>query len=91
MALLTVPVAGTVYVFGIGGVMSTAACSNLPCRQGPSDVLFGVLLYGAPVVAVLTIGVSFYTAKRERGIVVPLVGLALLVVGLSVLAVSLRQ
>jgi hypothetical protein len=92
LALLTVPGAALVLLFGFGAVMSTAGCSDHQCRhQGPSDFAFGVLFYGAPVVAVLTIAISFYTATRERGILVPLCGWALLAADLAVLAATFRQ
>jgi hypothetical protein len=91
LALLTVPAAGMVLLFALGGVMKTAGCSDQPCRQGPDDFWFGILLYGAPVVAVLAIAISFYTARRKRGIWVPVCGLAFLVADVTVLAVSFRQ
>jgi hypothetical protein len=53
--------------------------------------MFGVLFYGAPVVAVLTIAISLHTATRKRGILVPLCGWALLAADLAVLAISFRQ
>jgi hypothetical protein len=91
LALLTVPAAGLVMLLWFGAVMGSAGCSDHPCRhQGPGEFWFGVLYYGAPVVAVLTIAVSFYTAPRERGILVPLSGLALLAAGVAVLAISFR-
>lgn len=89
LALLTVPVAVVVLIFGIGAVMSTSGCSNHQCR-GPSGVVFEILFYGAPIVAALTILISFFTARRGWGIVVPLFGLALLVADIAVMAVSFR-
>jgi hypothetical protein len=92
LALLTVPATVAVVVFAIGGTMSLDACSDRPCRTyGPSEFWFGVLLYGAPVAAVLTIAASFVTAQRKRGIVAPLCGLALLIADLAILVVSFRQ
>jgi len=52
---------------------------------------FDVLFYGAPVVAALTLAISVYTARRERGIAVPLCGLALLVADLAVLVFLFRR
>lgn len=61
LAVLTVPAAIVVMFLAIGGVMSTAGCSGQSCT-GPSSFWFGVLFYGALVVAVLTIILSFFTA-----------------------------
>ena len=91
LALLTVPGAALVMLLWFGAVMGSAGCSDVPCRhQGPGEFFFGVLVYGAPVVAVLTVGVSFYTASRPRGILVPVCGWALLATDVVVLVVSFR-
>ena len=50
-----------------------------------------MLFYGAPVVAALTLIVSFFTAQRRWGIVVPVVALALLVADITILAVTVAQ
>ncbi len=92
LALLTVLGAAVVMVFSLGAVMSTAACSDKQCPNlGPSGISFDVLFYGAPVVAALTIVVSFFTAQRRWGIVVPLLALALLVGDITILAVTVAQ
>jgi hypothetical protein len=91
-ALLTIPAAIAACVFAFVAVMSTAACSDKQCPNlGPGGVGFGVLFYGAPVVAVLTIIVSFFTAQRRWGIVVPLFALALLVAEITILATTVAQ
>jgi hypothetical protein len=89
LALLTVPVAVVALVFGIGAVMSTSGCSTDRCR-GPSGLVFELLFYGAPVIAALTIVISFFTARRRWGVVMPLCGLALLAADVAVMAVSFR-
>lgn len=89
LALLTAPAAALVMIFGIGAVMSTAACSDVECpKLGPSGAVYGLLYYGAPVVAAVTILASFFTARHPRGIVVPLCGWALLAVDVVVMAVT---
>ena len=91
LALLTVPGAALVMLLWFGAVMGSAGCSDVPCRhQGPDEFFFGVLVYGAPVVAVLTIGVTFFTATRRRGILVPLCGWALLAADVMLLVISFR-
>lgn len=89
LTLLTVPVAVVVLIFGLGAVMSTSGCTSDPC-QGPSGLVFAILFYGAPVVAALAILISFFTARRPWGIVVPLCGLALLVADIAATAFLFR-
>ncbi|VBA54084.1 hypothetical protein LAUMK191_03022 [Mycobacterium attenuatum] len=92
LALLTVPAAVLVMIFAIGAAMSMAACSSAQCPElGPNGLLYGVLLYGAVVVAAVTLGVSFFTASRRRGFVVPLSALALLAVDIAVTAILFRS
>jgi hypothetical protein len=92
LALLTVVGAASVMVFSLAAVMSTAACSDKQCPNlGPSGISFNVLFYGAPVVAALTIVISFFTARRRWGFVVPVSALALLVADLTILAVTVAQ
>lgn len=84
-ALSTILGAAAVQLFAMGAVMSTAACSTPDCPK-PSGFVYGLLTYGAPVIAVAAIIVSFFTAKLRRGFVVPLVAWALLVIDVAVLA-----
>ncbi|GBE67995.1 hypothetical protein MFM001_44570 [Mycobacterium sp. MFM001] len=92
LALLTIPAAAVVLVFTLGAVMSTAGCSDKACPNlGPDGISFGVLFYGAPVLAALTIVVSFFTARRRWGIIVPLVALALLIADIVLVAVTVAQ
>ncbi|MGH3635989.1 MAG: hypothetical protein ACRDTS_18240, partial [Mycobacterium sp.] len=91
-ALLTVPAAAVVLIFTLGAVMSTAACSDRQCPNlGPSGIGFGVLFYGAPVIAAVTIVTSFFTARRHWGIAVPVCALALLVADILVVAATVVQ
>ncbi|RRR48539.1 hypothetical protein EHH44_00390 [Mycolicibacter terrae] len=91
-AVLTAAGAALVMVFATGAVMSTAACSTAECPDlGPSGVVFGVLYYGAPVIAALTILVSFVTAGRRRGFLVPLAGWVLLALDLLALVIAFRR
>jgi hypothetical protein len=92
LALLTVVGAVVVMAVALGAVMSTAACSDKQCPNlGPSGISFNVLFYGAPVVAALTIVVSFFTARRRWGFVVPGSALALMIADVVVLAVTVAQ
>lgn len=88
LALLTVAAAAFIVIFAIGAAMSVAACSAPQCPGlGPDGLVYGVLLYGAPVVAVATVAVSFFTASRRRGFVVPLVALAVLLADFAAIAI----
>jgi len=91
LALLTVPAAILVMIFAVGAAMSVAACSAAQCPHlGPSGLVYGILFYGAPVVAAVSIIVSFFTALRRWGFVVPLFGLALLLADVAVTAMLFR-
>jgi hypothetical protein len=92
LALLTVLGAGVVMAVAMGAVMSTAACSDKACPNlGPDGISFNVLFYGAPVVAALTILISFFTARRRWGFMVPVSALALMVADITILAVTVAQ
>ena len=92
LALLTVLGAAAVVVYFFSAVMSTAGCSAKTCQHvGPDWISPDVLLYGPPVVAALTIVVSFFTARRRWGIVVPIVALALLGADAAILATTVAQ
>lgn len=91
LALLTVPGAAIVMIIALGAVMSTAACSDRQCPNlGPRGIGFDVFFYGAPVVSLVTIAITFFAASRRWGIGVPLCGLALLFADLAVLAVVFK-
>jgi hypothetical protein len=92
LAALTVVGAGFVMVYFFGAVMSTAACSEKQCPHvGPAWISPAVALYGPPVVAALTIVVSFFTAQRRWGAVIPVVALALLAADVGILATTVAQ
>lgn len=89
LALLTAPAAALVMVVGLGAVMSTAACSTAECpNMGPSGVVFTVMYYGAAVVSGATILLSFITASRRRGFIVPACGWALLLADVVAITLS---
>jgi hypothetical protein len=92
LALLTVPGAAFVMLFALGAVMSTDSCSDRQCPNlAHGGVDFGAAFYGAPVVAFVVIAVSFFTARRPRGIAVPLSGLALLIADVAVIAATVAS
>ncbi len=91
LALLTVPGSAIVMLFAPGAVMSIDSCTESRCPNLGGGISFGVLFYGAPVVAPVVIVVPVFTAKRFGGISVPLCGLALLVADVAILAATVVQ
>jgi hypothetical protein len=68
-------------------VLGTAACTTGVCDT-PSETTFAIITYGAPILAVLTVVASLFTAKRPRGILLPLFTWAVLIVASVVLMVT---
>jgi hypothetical protein len=91
LALLTIVGAAAAVLFAYGTALGTSGCSDRACPHlGLANAVFGPVVYGAPVVALLTIAVSFVTAKLRRGWIVPAIAWILLIAGPIVLALSLR-
>jgi len=90
LAVATVLGAAALVVLAYGKVMGTAACTADTCEV-PSEGLFTVLLYGPPVVAAVAVVLSFFTARRRKGFVVPAVAWLLLAVDLALLMTSFRN
>lgn len=89
LALATVPAAIAVVAFLYMQIMGTAGCNHQPCaRQGPGELGFTLIQYGAPAVAVAAVVLSFFTARRRGGILVPVVAWLLLTAGFLVLVFS---
>ena len=92
LALLTAVGAGITMAVALGAVMSTAACSDKACPNlGPRGISFDTLYYGAPAIAVVTIVLSIFTARRRWGFVIPVTALALLIADIAILAVTVAQ
>lgn len=89
LALATLPAAVVVVVFLYLQILGTAGCSAQPCpREGPGELGFTLIQYGAPAVAVAAVVLSFFTARRRGGILVPLVAWVLLIAAFLVLVFS---
>jgi hypothetical protein len=92
LALSTVPGAAIVMLFALGAVMSTDGCAGGGCPNlGHDGIDFGIAFYGAPLVAFVVIVISFFTAKRRKGMVVPLCGWALLIADVAVMMASVAN
>ena len=89
LAIATVPGAIAVVVFLYVQILGTAGCNHQPCpREGPGELGFTLIQYGAPVVAVVAVVLSFFTARRRGGLIVPVVAWLLLIAAFAVLAFS---
>ena len=89
LALATIPGAVAVVVFLYMQILGTAGCTDQLCpRQGPGELGFTLIQYGAPAVAVVTVVLSFFTARRRGGILVPVVAWLLLIAAFVVLVFS---
>jgi hypothetical protein len=89
LALLTIPGAIAVVAYSYLQVLSTASCTQGTCtRLGPGEDVFGLIMYGSPVVAAAAIALSFFTARRARGFLVPVIAWAILVIAAAILALT---
>jgi hypothetical protein len=89
LALATVPGAIAVVLFLYMQILGTAGCNHQVCpRQGPGELGFTMIQYGAPAVAVIAVALSFFTARRRGGILVPVVAWLLLIAAFVVLIFS---
>jgi hypothetical protein len=70
-------------------VLGTAACTDRACGDlGPSETVFGLVLYGTPIVGVVAVLLSFVTAKRSGGFIVPLIAWIVVAAALVVLVTT---
>jgi hypothetical protein len=89
LALATVPGAVAVVLFLYMQILGSAGCSDQTCpRRGPGELGFTLIQYGAPAVAVVAVALSFFTARRRSGILVPVVAWLLLIAAFVVLVFS---
>lgn len=88
LALLTIPGALAVVAYAYLQVLGTAACTGGPCEMGPSETVFGLIIYGTPVVAVVAVVAAIFTAKRRYGLWIQVAAWLLLVVATLVLATT---
>ncbi len=90
-ALLTIPGAAAAMIFAYGAVMGTSACVAQTCEHLPSEAVYTVMLYGAPVVSAVAVIASFFTAHRPRGYLVPRVAWVLLLADVVVMFLAFRR
>ena len=86
LAILAAPAALAVVVYAYLQVLGTAGCSDGGCTEfGPNETVFGLIEYGTPAVAAVAVALSFVTARRRYGFLVPAVAWVLIVVAALVL------
>ncbi|MET0473967.1 MAG: hypothetical protein ABW001_04945 [Mycobacterium sp.] len=91
LALLSAVGAAALVVLAYGLALGTSGCSDQTCPQlGSADAVFGPVVYGAPVVAIIAVAASFVTARRRKGWIVPAIAWALLIVGAVLLFAFMR-
>jgi hypothetical protein len=89
LGLSTILGAAAVVIYAYMQVLGTAGCSDKTCpRLGPGEAGYTLIIYGAPTVAVIAVLTTFFTARKPRGILVPIVAWVLLLIAAVVLAVS---
>jgi hypothetical protein len=89
LALATIPGAVVVVVFLYMQILGTAGCNSQPCpREGPGELGFTLIQYGVPAVAVVAVVLSFFTARRRGGILVPVVAWLVIIAAFGVLVFS---
>lgn len=73
LTLATLLGTAAVLIFAYVQVLGSAGCSPPTClHAGPGETGFSLIVRGAPVVSIVAIGLSFFTARRRFGFVVPL-------------------
>lgn len=87
LALATIPAAAAVVGFAYLQIMGTAGCGAPDCAQ-LNTLGFTLIQYGVPAAAGLAVVVSFITARRRAGVLVPLAAWAVIALAVLVLIVS---
>lgn len=89
LAALSVVGALAVVAFAYLKVLGAAACTDRMCGElGPGETAFGLILYGTPVVAVVAVLLSFFTARRRLGVLVPVCAWIVVVAALLALVLT---
>lgn len=86
LAILTVPASLAVVGFAYLQVLGMARCGAGTCTEtGPGETVYGLILYGTPIIAIVAVALSFVTARKRYGIVVPGVAFVILAVATIIL------
>ena len=87
LAVATIPAAAAVVGFAYMQILGTAACTQPDCTS-LNSIGFTLIQYGVPAVAGLAVVLSFITARRRGGVLVPLAAFAVIAVALIVLTLT---
>jgi hypothetical protein len=91
LAVLTVPGALFVLLFGFAAAMGTDRCAYEDCpRMGPPAPVMTLLVFGAPLVSLVTLIATIRTAPRRWGFVIPFAVFALFGIDVVVLYLSFK-
>jgi hypothetical protein len=91
LAVLTAPAALFVLLFGFAAAMGTDRCAYEDCpHMGPPVPVMTLLVFGAPLVSLVTIIASARTARRAWGFAIPLAVFALFIIDVLVLYLSFK-
>jgi len=90
LALTTLLGAAGVVALAYLEVLGTAGCgADQDCpRPGFGETGFTLIVYGAPAVAAGTVALSFLTARKRNGILVPIGGWLLILLAVVILLVT---
>ncbi|MBI3212273.1 MAG: hypothetical protein HYZ38_00490 [Mycobacterium sp.] len=89
LALLTLPAAAAVVGYAFVRVMGMAACTTATCpRMGPGELGFTAIVYGTPAVAIAAVLLSFVTARKPRGIAVPVIAWLLIIIAAAAILLT---
>jgi hypothetical protein len=89
LAILAVFASLAVVTFAYLQVLGTAGCSGGTCAEtGPNETVFGLIIYGIPVLAVVVVAVSVVTARRRWGAVVPAAAFLVLAIAVLILVTT---
>ena len=87
LAVATIPAAAAVVGFAYMQILGTAGCTQPDCTS-LNSIGFTLIQYGVPAVAGLAVVLSFITARRRGGVLVPLAAFAVIAVALIVLTLT---
>jgi hypothetical protein len=91
LAVLTVPGALFVLLFGFAAAMGTDRCAYEDCpRMGPPEPVMTLMVFGAPLISLATIIATTQTARNRWGFALPLAVFAVFSIDVVVFYLSFK-